>query len=80
MAKAVKKTEANHEEVTEHKKVELPMDGSGAKAYIEEHGGISKAMRALAAEGHKYGPIAKMLNKRYQHVRNVMITPVGKGK
>lgn len=79
MAKAVKKHEAQTQ-VTEEKQAptELPLDGSKAKEYIEAHGGISKAIRALAAEGHKYGPISKMLGKRYQHVRNVMITPVGK--
>jgi hypothetical protein len=79
MAKAVKKTEATHHE-PETKPVERPMDGSKAKEIIEEYGGISKAMRALAAEGRKHGEIAKILNKRYQHVRNVMITPVGKNK
>lgn len=76
MAKAVKKTEAKVEPKVEVK--EYPLDGSKAKEVIEAHGGISKAMRALAAEGHKYGAISKILNKRYQHVRNVLITPVGK--
>lgn len=75
MAKA-KKIEAQEAQVEQ--KTELPLDGSGAAKFIEEHGGISKAMRALSAAGHKPGPISKMLNKRYQHVRNVLITPVGK--
>lgn len=76
MAKKAQKTSTETRE--EPKTQERAMDGSQAKAIIEEHGGISKAMRALAAEGHKYGAISKILNKRYQHVRNVLITPVGK--
>lgn len=56
----------------------LPLDGSKGEQYIKEQGGVSKAIRSLVAAGHKYGPVAKMLGKRYQHVRNVMITPVGK--
>lgn len=56
----------------------LPLDGSKGEQYIKEQGGVSKAIRQLVSEGHKYGPVSKMLGKRYQHVRNVMITPVGK--
>jgi len=47
-------------------------------AFIKMHGGVSKAIRALDAEGKKRGEIAKLLDKRYQHVRNVLITPVKK--
>lgn len=47
-----------------------------SEAIIKEYGGVSKAIRALHAEGLKRGAIAKRLNKRYQHVRNVLITPV----
>ena len=39
-------------------------------------GGVSKTMRALSAEGYTTGQIAKMLNKRYQHVRNVLTQPL----
>jgi hypothetical protein len=41
-----------------------------------KHGSTSGAIRALAAEGKSRGEIAKLLGKRYQHVRNVLITPV----
>lgn len=43
---------------------------------INQYGGVSNAIRALAAQGIERGQIAKMLDKRYQHVRNVLITPV----
>lgn len=56
--------------------VEVTFD---AAAYIKEAGSISAAIRKLNADGKKKGEIAKMLNKRYQHVRNVLITPIKKG-
>jgi hypothetical protein len=43
---------------------------------IAKHGNKSKAIRALNAAGSTRGEIAKMLKIRYQHVRNVLITPV----
>lgn len=36
-------------------------------------GAISTAIRTLTAVGFSRGETAKMLNKRYQHVRNVLI-------
>ena len=38
----------------------------------------SQKIRALHAEGFDRGAIAKHLGKRYQHVRNVLITPIKK--
>lgn len=55
-----------------------PIDGSGAESYIKECGGVSKAIRKLTNAGFERGEVAKMLNKRYQHVRNVLITPLKK--
>ena len=46
-----------------------------AATYIKEAGSVSAAIRKLAAEGMARGTIAKNLGKRYQHVRNVLITP-----
>lgn len=46
--------------------------------YIKQCGTKSAAIRRLAGEGLKRGEIAKYLNIRYQHVRNVLITPVKK--
>lgn len=51
-------------------------DKFDAAAFIAKHGTKSAAIRALTAEGKSRGDIAKMLNIRYQHVRNVLITPV----
>lgn len=36
----------------------------------------STTIRGLAAMGYDRGQIAKVMNIRYQHVRNVLITPV----
>lgn len=38
----------------------------------------SSIIRFLASEGKSRGDIARMLNIRYQHVRNVLITPIKK--
>ena len=46
--------------------------------YIKESGSVSAAIRKLSAEGKTRGQIAKLLDKRYQHVRNVLVTPVKK--
>lgn len=43
---------------------------------ISMFGNKSKAIRALHGMGHKTGPISKVLGLRYQHVRNVLVTPV----
>ena len=39
----------------------------------------SAAIRHLNAQGWSRSEIAKVMNIRYQHVRNVLITPVKKG-
>lgn len=39
----------------------------------------SQKIRALHGEGMSRGEIAKVLGKRYQHVRNVLITPIKQG-
>lgn len=63
---------------TETKAFVIPMDGSGAVQYIKDAGGVSKAIRSLTDLNYSRGEVAKMLNKRYQHVRNVLITPIKK--
>jgi hypothetical protein len=44
-------------------------------AFIKECGSKSAAIRKLAVTKSR-GEIAKMLQIRYQHVRNVLITPI----
>lgn len=39
---------------------------------------VSTKIRTLHSMGQKRSQIAKLLNKRYQHVRNVLITPLKK--
>ena len=56
----------------------IPVDGSKGPEYIQAQGGVSKAIRTLTDLGYSRGEVAKMLNKRYQHVRNVLITPIKK--
>lgn len=51
-------------------------EGLSAEELIQKYGNKSKAIRALAQEGHKCGPISKMLNIRYQHARNVLNQPL----
>lgn len=77
MAKNKQNTQAIEEsmDTSEVVVVESTFD---ADAYIKEKGGVSNAIRQLASEGMARGAIAKRLNKRYQHVRNVLITPVKK--
>jgi hypothetical protein len=46
------------------------------QAKFDELKTISAQIRYLAAEGFKTGPIAKYMGKRYQHIRNVLTTPL----
>lgn len=45
---------------------------------MEELKSKSAVIRFLDAEGHKRGAIAKFMGIKYQFVRNVLITPIGK--
>jgi len=45
---------------------------------IERFGTKSAVIRYLDSEGWKRGDIARKLGIRYQHVRNVLITPLKK--
>lgn len=46
---------------------------------LGEHKTVSGVIRHLASTGMSRGDIAKTTNKRYQHVRNVLVTPLKKG-
>jgi len=41
-------------------------------------GAVSQTIRQLHADGYPTGTIAKILGKRYQHVRNVLTQPLKK--
>lgn len=45
---------------------------------LGELGTKSAVIRELSAQGYKRADIAKMLNIRYQHVRNVLTQPLKK--
>jgi hypothetical protein len=47
---------------------------------IAQLGGVSAAIRGLDQLGFTRSEIAAMLEKRYQHVRNILVTPVTKQK
>ena len=55
---------------------ELNMTGA---EYIKTKGTKSAAIRALSAEGMSKGDISRYLEIRFQHVRNVLVTPLKKG-
>lgn len=57
------------------KKVDLSME------QLEEKGlkNKSQVIRFLDSEGYSRSAIALFLNVRYQHVRNVLVTPLKKG-
>lgn len=58
-------------------KVESVFDSA---KHIAEVGTKSAAIRKLTAEGKTRSEVAKLLGIRYQHVRNVLITPIKKAK
>jgi len=46
---------------------------------LKEHKTKSNVIRFLSSQGKTRSEIAKLLNIRYQHVRNVLTTPLKKG-
>jgi DNA-binding NarL/FixJ family response regulator len=58
--------------------VALYQETKTQKELLTKYGNKSQAIRALAKEGHKTAEIARLLNIRYQHVRNVLNTIVKK--
>lgn len=62
---------------TKQPKVEVVEDFSKE---LENLPTTSSKIRFLSGKGLSRGTIAKTLNIRYQHVRNVLITPIKKEK
>lgn len=62
----MKKIEAEKEVIALYTETET------SKQLITKYGNKSSAIRALSKEGKKTAEIAKLLNIRYQHVRNVL--------
>lgn len=67
----------------EPKAVEQPteeqLQGAMRKVITKDLTTVSSRIRALDAAGYTRSQIAKFLNKRYQHVRNVLVTPIKVG-
>lgn len=59
-------------------KVEQKSGSETASELVAKHGNKSRAIRALLSEGKTRSEVSKMLGVRYQHVRNVAITPIKK--
>jgi hypothetical protein len=63
------------------KKITFSADAAPANVeYLKSlgHATTSAQIRFLLAQGTSRALVAKALNKRYQHVRNVEITPIKK--
>jgi hypothetical protein len=70
---------AIYEELETSKQAKLQSEQpSDRAAAIAKWGTTSGAIRALTSLGWKRGDIAKFLNIKYQFVRNVQVTPIGK--
>lgn len=67
----VEQTEAAPVTNTEGKNP-IVVAGYTKEQLYDEHKNHSAVMRFLASKGYKTGDIAKFLDKRYQHVRNVL--------
>jgi hypothetical protein len=64
---------------TTTKKLEAPVaDIEKANQVREASKSVAQAVRTLMAEWNDRGRTARALNIRYQWVRNVMVTPIGK--
>lgn len=55
-------------------KVEAAQQQEAMSQIISQHSTTSARIRALDAAGYSRGAIALALGKRYQHVRNVLVT------
>lgn len=70
--------QSNTAKVEETKGVVAPASAPkyNGQALIKEHGSKSAAIRFLNSKGETTGAIAKILGIRYQHARNVLVTPL----
>jgi hypothetical protein len=63
---------------TKEEAVTATVEAMTLETLMQVCGSKSAVIRRLAAEGQSRGQIAKFMGLRYQHVRNVLITPVKK--
>lgn len=88
MAKTARVLEDKSQATVEAPKVEVPVTADGKKnvvdlslEQVEGYGwkNKSESIRGLYGLGYSRSAIAKFLDIKYQHVRNVLITPLKKG-
>ncbi len=60
-------------ETTKEVKVNTVLRDEDIDKLMDEHATKSSLIRYLASRGHKTADIAKAMNIRYQHVRNVLV-------
>lgn len=58
--------------------VHAPLSAEQLDTEVKRAGSVSALIRELSAKGMSRGQISKYTGKRYQHVRNVLITPIKK--
>lgn len=66
------------EPITEQEAIDASVKAMTLEVLMDTLKTKSAVIRHLSAEGMTTGQIAKFMNIRYQHVRNVLITPVKK--
>lgn len=71
-----KQTENTTSTPKQGEKTEAQVKTEMQKVIKDEHKTVSAKIRALDAAGYTRSQIANFLGKRYQHVRNVLITPL----
>lgn len=77
MTAKTKQAEATSTESTDQAALVSKFQGIGMKKLTEDHKNMSGVIRYLDSQGLSRGSIAKVVERKYQHVRNVLITPVG---
>ena len=66
----------NLEEIKMNQKKETPKLSTSITTELNSLPTISSKIRYLNKKGYDRGDISRILQKRYQHVRNVLITPL----
>lgn len=73
------KTEVTATDNSQNQKTEAQVKTEMNKVITKDHTTKSSKIRALDASGYTRSQIANFLGIRYQHVRNVLVTPLKGG-
>jgi signal recognition particle subunit SEC65 len=79
MSKSNRKTNTEAQvETNVNPEVKTPEQSFDRQSFMAQHGNVkSRAIRALYKEGKEVKEIVKLLGIEYQHVRNVLMQPLG---